>query len=84
MSVGRSGQACSIVAAASAVVSSPLRFLTTSFSGLAAVGYGVYCVSRLVSDIGVRRDVTKIPVERLVTPSGLIEPEALPEIAKEE
>ncbi|KAM7523919.1 hypothetical protein LguiA_013821 [Lonicera macranthoides] len=84
VSVGRSGQACSIVAAASAVVSSPLRFLTTSFSGLAAVGYGVYCVSRLVSDMGVRRDVTKIPVESLVTPSGLIKPEVLPEIAKEE
>ncbi|KAL9240736.1 hypothetical protein vseg_014921 [Gypsophila vaccaria] len=68
LSVGRSGQMTSIVAAISAVVSSPLRFLTTSFSGLAAVGCGMYCVSRLVSDIGVRRDVMKIPVERLVNP----------------
>ncbi|TXG69829.1 hypothetical protein EZV62_004764 [Acer yangbiense] len=66
ISVGRSGQAASLVAAASAIVSSPLRFLTTSFSGLAAVSYGMYCVSRLVSDIGVRRDIVKVAVERLV------------------
>ncbi|XP_015879607.1 protein LEAD-SENSITIVE 1-like [Ziziphus jujuba] len=72
ISIGRSGQACSILAAASAVISSPLRFLTTSFSGLAAVGYGIYCVSRLVSDIGVRRDVSKVAVEKLVDSSGLM------------
>ena len=74
ISVGRSGQAASYVAAVSAVVSSPLRFLTTSFSGLALVGCGMYCISRFVSDIGVRRDVCKIPVERLVTPCRLDEP----------
>lgn len=74
ISVGRSGQATAFVAAISAVVSSPLRFLTTSFSGLAAVGCGMYCVSRFVSDIGVRRDVMKVPVERLVNPCGLGEP----------
>ncbi|XP_074307393.1 protein LEAD-SENSITIVE 1-like [Silene latifolia] len=68
LSVGRSGQMTSIVAAVSAVVSSPLRFLTTSFSGLAVVSCGMYCASRLVSDIGVRRDVRKIPVETLVSP----------------
>ncbi|KAK9672131.1 hypothetical protein RND81_12G078900 [Saponaria officinalis] len=67
VSVGRSGQMTSIVAAVSAVVSSPLRFLSTGFSGLAIVGCGMYCVSRFVSDIGVRREVLKIPVERLVT-----------------
>ncbi|XP_010549886.1 PREDICTED: uncharacterized protein LOC104820928 [Tarenaya hassleriana] len=66
MSVGRSGQAASIFAAFSAVASTPLRYLTTSFSGLAVVGYGMYCMGRLVSDIGVRRDVSKVPVERLV------------------
>ncbi|EOY03074.1 NC domain-containing protein-related [Theobroma cacao] len=66
ISVGRSGQATSFLAAASAIVSSPLRYLTTSFSGLAVVGFGMYCFSRLVSDIGVRRDVEKVPVERLV------------------
>uniref|UniRef100_A0A6N2NDS2 LRAT domain-containing protein n=2 Tax=Salix TaxID=40685 RepID=A0A6N2NDS2_SALVM len=81
LSVGRSGQATSFVAATSAVVSSPLRFLTTSFSGLAAVGYGMYCISRLVSDIGVRRDVAKIPVERLVAHPDAIESEAVAELS---
>ncbi|KAK3026128.1 hypothetical protein RJ639_042571 [Escallonia herrerae] len=76
VSVGRSGQATSFLAAASAIVSSPLRFLTTSFSGLTAVGCGIYCVSRFISDIGVRRDVIKIAVERLVARSGLDESEA--------
>uniref|UniRef100_A0A2P2J852 NC domain-containing family protein n=1 Tax=Rhizophora mucronata TaxID=61149 RepID=A0A2P2J852_RHIMU len=71
ISVGRSGQAASFLAFTSAIVSSPLRFLTTSVSGLTAVGLGMYCVSRIVSDIGVRRDVTKISVERLVSRSGL-------------
>ncbi|XP_015931739.1 protein LEAD-SENSITIVE 1 isoform X1 [Arachis duranensis] len=75
LSVGRSGQAASYLAAASAVVSTPLRFMTTSMSGLAAVGYGMYCVSRLVSDIGVRRDVSKIPVETLVAYHSVSEPE---------
>lgn len=88
ISVGRSGQAASFLAATSAVVSSPLRFLTTSFGGLAFVGCGMYCVSRLASDIGVRRDVTKIPVERLVRTSPEVEvvPDAssAAEVAKEE
>lgn len=75
VSVGRSGQATSFIAAASAIVSSPLRFMTTGFAGLTAMGCGIYCISRLVSDIGVRRDVMKIPVERLVSQSGLDEPE---------
>uniref|UniRef100_A0A8R7QCR1 LRAT domain-containing protein n=1 Tax=Triticum urartu TaxID=4572 RepID=A0A8R7QCR1_TRIUA len=65
-SVGRSGQLASLTAAFSAVASSPLRFLTTSASGLAIVTSGMYCVGRYVSDMGVRRDVIKVPVERLV------------------
>ncbi|XP_058748014.1 protein LEAD-SENSITIVE 1 [Vicia villosa] len=77
ISVGRSGQAASCLAAASTVISTPLRFMTTSFSGLAAVGYGMYCVSRLVSDIGVRRDVSKVPVERLVASPDMDEPEKM-------
>lgn len=84
VSVGRSGQAASLIAAASAIVSSPLRFLTTSFGGLAAVSCGIYCVSRLVSDIGVRRDVNKIPVERLVARSSVGEVKELVEMAKED
>lgn len=66
ISVGRSGQAASFLAATSAIFSSPLRFMTTSFPGLAVVGCGIYCLSRFVTDIGMRRDVNKISVERLV------------------
>lgn len=84
ISVGRSGQAASVVAAVSAVISSPLRFLTTSFSGLAAVGYGMYCVSRLVSDIGVRRDVAKVQVERLVAHPSLDDASLATDTPKEE
>ncbi|KAH7557085.1 hypothetical protein JRO89_XS11G0044100 [Xanthoceras sorbifolium] len=84
ISVGRSGQAASLVAAASAVVSSPLRFLTTSFGGLAAVTYGMYSVSRLVSDIGVRRDVHKVAVEELVANPSLDDSSVANDIAKEE
>ncbi|XP_050226496.1 protein LEAD-SENSITIVE 1 [Mercurialis annua] len=81
ISVGRSGQAASLLAAASAVVSSPLRFLTTSSGGLAVVGYAMYSVSRLVSDIGIRRDITKVPVERLVSRAHLEELEVSPSAA---
>jgi hypothetical protein len=63
--VGRSGQAATMAAAASVVLSSPLRFVT-GFGGLAVAGYGMYCAGRLVSDIGMRWDVSKVPVERLV------------------
>lgn len=82
--MGRSGQAATFFAAASAIVSSPLRFMTTGFGGLTAVGCGIYCISRIVSDIGVRRDVMKIPVERLVARSGIDVPEAVVETPKEE
>lgn len=82
VSVGRSGQAASFLAAASTIVSSPLRFLTTSFPGLAVVGCGIYCVSRLVTDIGIRRDVMKIPVERLVARPVLAELKGPLEMAK--
>ncbi|KAF3794401.1 hypothetical protein EJ110_NYTH02322 [Nymphaea thermarum] len=85
ISVGRSGQAASFVAAATAVVSSPLRFMTTSFSGLAIVAGGMYCVSRYVADIGMRRDVEKIPVERLVArPNNDVEPEVPEQTLAEE
>ncbi|KAL1370335.1 hypothetical protein HN51_000611 [Arachis hypogaea] len=80
MSVGRSGQAASCFAAASALVSSPLRFMTTGIGGLSLVGCGMYCISRLVSDIGVRRDVTKVPVEKLV--DSLDSPAKITEMAK--
>ncbi|MQL95026.1 hypothetical protein Taro_027701 [Colocasia esculenta] len=65
-SVGRSGQLGTIMAAASAIVSSPLRFLTSSVGGLTVITSGMYCLNRVVSDVGIRRDVIKIPVENLV------------------
>ncbi|GAB2217896.1 hypothetical protein Droror1_Dr00001110 [Drosera rotundifolia] len=73
VNMGRSGQAMSaVLAAVSAVGSSPLRFLTTNVGGLAAVGCGMYCVSRYVSDMGIRPDVIKVPVETLVNPSAVV------------
>ncbi|RRT54828.1 hypothetical protein B296_00037948 [Ensete ventricosum] len=75
-SVGRSGQISSLTAAITAVASSPLRFLTTSPGGLIAVAGGMYCIGRIVSDIGIRRDVNKIPVESLVAQLRRDEPEA--------
>ncbi|KAI4299694.1 hypothetical protein L6164_033128 [Bauhinia variegata] len=77
-SLGRSGQAASYVATAKTLVSMPFLSLTASFSGWGVAGYGMYsvgryCVSRLQSDIGVRRDVFKVPVE-LVGQLGLDEP----------
>ena len=66
LSVGRSGQAASLFAAVSTVVSSPLRHLIAGYTGLTVFGYGWYCVNRYASDIGVRRDVARVPVESLV------------------
>ncbi|KAI4299691.1 hypothetical protein L6164_033125 [Bauhinia variegata] len=88
-SVGRSGQAASYVASAETVVSMPLLSLTTCSSGLAMVGYGIvsvgrYYVSRLRSDIGVRRDVSKVPVEKLVGQLGLDEPAKTTGMKKED
>ncbi|KAJ8549814.1 hypothetical protein K7X08_033521 [Anisodus acutangulus] len=74
-SVGRSGQATSFLAARAAIFLSPLCFITTSVSGLAAVGYGAYSISRYFYDIGVRRDVKKIPVEELILCLGPLESE---------
>ncbi|KAL5786623.1 hypothetical protein ACOSQ2_009015 [Xanthoceras sorbifolium] len=63
---GQSGQAASLGAAAMGIISS-VACLATRFRGLVAVSSGVYyCLSRLASDIGVRSDVAKVAVERLV------------------
>ncbi|XP_071707107.1 protein LEAD-SENSITIVE 1-like [Rutidosis leptorrhynchoides] len=83
LSVGRSGQAASILAATSAIFSSPLRFMTTSFPGLAVVGCGIYCISRFVADMGMRRDVIKISVENLVCRTSPNQLEGLIETAME-
>ncbi|KAK1582860.1 hypothetical protein Q3G72_018957 [Acer saccharum] len=66
---GQSGQAASFEAVSGLILSS-LALLTYKFKGVAAVGNGVYyCYNRLNSDIGVRRDVAKVAVERLVPPA---------------
>ncbi|GAB2265512.1 hypothetical protein Dimus_000562 [Dionaea muscipula] len=71
ISAGQSGQASAFLAAASTIESAAVTYLSTSVSVLAVVGCVKYCVSRFVSDIGIRRDVKKIPVEAFVNPSAL-------------
>ncbi|KAK3200248.1 hypothetical protein Dsin_023663 [Dipteronia sinensis] len=73
--VGQSGQVAALGATSSWIFSS----LANKFKGVTAVGSGVcatavgsgvyYCYSRLNSDIGVRSDVAKVAVERLVPPA---------------
>ncbi|KAL6225717.1 hypothetical protein ACLB2K_004566 [Fragaria x ananassa] len=84
LSVGRSGQAASIFSAASAIACSPARYLTTTFSGLSAFGAGIYCLHRLVCDIGIRRDVSKVPAERLVDRVGLVESAVTTDVVKQD
>ena len=64
--MGQSGQAVSIIGGPlAAVLSTPLRLVTTNVYGMAATAVGVYCVSRYAADIGMRRDVVKVQVEDL-------------------
>lgn len=64
--MGQSGQAVSIIGGPlAAILSTPLRLVTTNIYGMAATAVGVYCASRYAADIGMRKDVVKIPVEDL-------------------
>ncbi|XP_050229989.1 protein LEAD-SENSITIVE 1 [Mercurialis annua] len=64
--MGQSGQAASIIGGPlAAVLSTPLRLLTTNVYGMAATAVGVYCVSRYATDIGMRKDVVKVSVENM-------------------
>ncbi|KAL6986769.1 importin subunit beta-3 [Sarracenia purpurea var. burkii] len=64
--MGQSGQAVSIIGAPlAAVLSTPLRLVTTNVYGMAVTAVGVYCASRYATDIGMRRDVVKVSVEDL-------------------
>ncbi|KAM7280218.1 hypothetical protein ACFE04_007352 [Oxalis oulophora] len=67
VSVGGSGQVQAIKAAASVVASSsPLGFfIPTAVVSLTVVGCGVYWYTKYRLDIGVRSDVSKVPVELL-------------------
>lgn len=66
--IGQGGQAVSIVGGPlAAVLSAPLRLVSTNVYGMAATAVGVYCASRYAADIGsgLRKDVVKISVEDL-------------------
>lgn len=66
--IGQGGQAVSIVGGPlAAVLSTPLRLVTTNVYGMAATAVGVYCASRYAADVGsgMRRDVVKVSVEDL-------------------
>lgn len=64
--MGQSGQAVSIIGGPlAAVLSTPLRLVTTNIYGMTATAIGVYCASRYAADIGMRRDVVKVEVEDL-------------------
>ncbi|XP_075519088.1 protein LEAD-SENSITIVE 1 [Primulina tabacum] len=72
--VGRSGQASSVIGApVAAILSSPLKFLLPSPVGVATVTAGMYCMGRYATDIGVRSDVIKVPVEDLAVNLGWAE-----------
>lgn len=44
----------------------------------------MYCISRLVSDIGIRRDVAKVPVERLVAVLAFDESTIVADVAEKD
>lgn len=76
--VGRSGQASSALnAPLAAMLSSSLKFLVPSPIGVAAVTAGMYCASRYMTDIGVRSDVIKVPVEDIAVNLGWMDPQRL-------
>ncbi|KFK25863.1 hypothetical protein AALP_AA8G172000 [Arabis alpina] len=70
--VRNSGQAASmaspalVFSAASNALTTTLGLVVTGVGCMALAGYGNYCIGRLVYDVGVRRDVRKVPVEDLV------------------
>jgi hypothetical protein len=64
--IGRSGQAASAVGVPlAALFSTPFRLMSGGPLGMFAVTAGMYCAGRYITDIGVRKDVVKIEVEKL-------------------
>lgn len=66
--IGPGGQAASIIGGPlAAIISMPLRLVTTNVYGMAASAVVVYCASRYAADIGsgTRKDVVKVSVEEL-------------------
>ncbi|CAN8256104.1 unnamed protein product [Cochlearia groenlandica] len=74
LGVGKSGgqvaglmaSPATMVSAAGNVLTSSLGYVVTGIGGMVVAGYGKYCIGRLVYDVGVRKDVRKVPVEELV------------------
>ncbi|KAE9591315.1 hypothetical protein Lal_00038572 [Lupinus albus] len=62
--VGLSGQALSFFSVTGSIISA-LRFISTKCAGM-PIGCAMYCFGRYVTDIGVRSDVSKVPVEKLI------------------
>ncbi|WJZ86130.1 hypothetical protein VitviT2T_005619 [Vitis vinifera] len=46
-----------------AVLSTPLRLVTTNIYGKTATAVGVYCASRFAADIGMRKDIANVKLE---------------------
>ncbi|KAL2322999.1 hypothetical protein Fmac_027378 [Flemingia macrophylla] len=87
--MGQSGQAVSIIGGPlAAVLSAPIRMVTTNVYGMAATAIGVYCYSRYATDIGRRSDVMKVQVEELTRrlATGLlqvVEPQIATDVARQ-
>ncbi|KAK1276030.1 hypothetical protein QJS04_geneDACA011681 [Acorus gramineus] len=77
--VGQSGQAVSIIGGPlAAVLSTPLRLVTTNVYGMTVTAVGVYCASRYMADISNRGDVRKIEVEELTARLSVVVPPVVP------
>ncbi|WZZ89614.1 hypothetical protein YC2023_118193 [Brassica napus] len=81
LGVGRTaGQAASlavcpasVVSAAASAISTTLGFVTTGFSAMAVAGYSKYFIGRVAYDVGVRKDIRKVPMEELSTLMAVLE-----------
>ncbi|CAN7037854.1 unnamed protein product, partial [Brassica rapa subsp. trilocularis] len=61
------------VSASTSALSTTLGAVATGVGAVALTGYGNYCISRLAYDVGVRKDVRKVPVEELVALMAVIQ-----------
>jgi hypothetical protein len=83
--IGRSGQAASAVGVPlAALFSTPFRLISGGPLGMFAVTAGMYCAGRYITDIGVRKDVVKIEVEKLSAQLGWRRAKAMEEAVKKQ
>ncbi|KAM3276924.1 hypothetical protein ACQJBY_045003 [Aegilops geniculata] len=69
--IGVSGQASSAIGVPlAALLSTPFKIFAAGPLGMATVTAGMYCAGRYITDIGVRKDVTKVEVENLSSHLG--------------